>query len=286
MSEHATNNTLDARLAVEQRIREHPAAREYATWEGLERTFRAVYLANWDELRVLLLAPTTDVELAIELFQNAYRPDVRERFTYQVAQRLHNYLAGTMTLVDHSRRIMRDRTGPTATEFAKRKDELIAHPEIEFFQQLRNYLLHRALPIIGHTVTFNEINTAQQEIRGELELSVAELSGWDEWSARSRAFLAAQGEAVILRELVQRHGELVAGLNAWLLNALAADNADAMAELNRLVAERNGVMLGINQVDAERWTAELTAIRQTPRNEQTTTLEDLMTRGFRVDHGD
>ena len=117
---------------AERRIFEHPGYLELVRCETLRRTLTAVFVPNWQELLALLDRAATDVGLALELIQNVHRPDVRERFEAATVQRLHNYVAGTMTLVDHTRRIMRARSGAIPDEFAKRKALLLANPEVPF----------------------------------------------------------------------------------------------------------------------------------------------------------
>jgi hypothetical protein len=268
---------------VEQRVSDHPGYQEHMLLESLDRTFRGVFLGNWYELLGLLDAAATNLDLAVELIQNAYKPDVRDQFANLIAQRLHNYVAATMTLVEHTRRIMRDREGPIADELAVRKQALLANREIAFLQDLRNYVLHYELPFFGHSLSLTGNSASEPHMSSEVELGVAGLSRWSGWSPTSRAFLEEQGDTVVLRTVIRRHGELVATFNAWLYNALAEANAPALAEANLLVAERNAVLLGIKQDVAQRWTAELTERRDTPKDQQTVTLKDLLTRGFRDD---
>jgi hypothetical protein len=147
-----------------------------------------------------------------------------------------------MTLVDHSRRIMRSRKDAVASEFAERKAELVRNPEIRFIQELRNFTLHRAIPFLGHSFTFT--TGTDPAFTSEVELGVAQLRGWDGWSESSLAFLENQGEAVVLRPTIRRHGQLVLGLNSWLLDALMAANQLAREEVNDLVAKRNAILAG------------------------------------------
>jgi hypothetical protein len=65
---------------------------------------------------------------------------------------LHNYVASASALVEHTRRIMRERSGPIVDEFERKKRDVIAHPEVPFIHNLRNYVLHHSLPFIGHEV--------------------------------------------------------------------------------------------------------------------------------------
>ena len=96
---------------VERRIFGHPGRIEKDLIDGLARTVYAVFDPNRDELLGLLDRAATDVQLAVELFQNIRRPVVRTRFEGAVMRALLNYVASTGGLVDHSRRIMRGRSG-------------------------------------------------------------------------------------------------------------------------------------------------------------------------------
>jgi hypothetical protein len=131
---------------VQRRLTEHPGYREHVACAELARTVNAVLVRNLDELLALLARPTWDQTLAVELFQNMYRPDAREAYEEAVTQRLHNYVAGAATLVDHARRLMKGRTSAVAAEFERRKVEVIANLEVPFIKDLRNFVLHQAHP--------------------------------------------------------------------------------------------------------------------------------------------
>jgi hypothetical protein len=249
---------------VEQRISNHPGYVEYERLQGLGRVLSAVFVRNWWELQALLDRASTDMTLAFELVQNVYRPDVKQQFEGEMVQRLHNYVAATMTLVDHSRRIMRGRTGPITDEFATRKEELLRNLEVPFVQDFRNFTLHRSLPLLGHTLKIDNVNRPEQEITSEIKLGVVQLLAWDGWTASSRRFLEQQGDAVLLRPVIRRHGELMVDINSWLCNALAENNKDALDEVNKLGVERNALLMGTTVTEAERATDLWTMMRSRP----------------------
>lgn len=116
--------------AAERRIFEHPGYKERMELQALELSITAVFVPNLRELRALLEAASTNEELAFELIQNVREPTVREQFHAQTTQRLPNYLASAQSLVDHVRRLMRDRAGPIAKEFERRKAALLQNPEV------------------------------------------------------------------------------------------------------------------------------------------------------------
>jgi hypothetical protein len=241
---------------VERQIVEHPAYLEYQECEALRRSIVDVFLPNLQELLELLEQAPLDRDLAFDLIQNMRKPTVRDRFSATLSRRMHNYLASTMSLVDHVRKIMRGRTGAIATQFSAKKIDLVGHPEVVFVQDLRNYTLHRQLPFFAHSLNLSNVNTPEQTMKSEVELSTHALLSWDGWSTRSRQFLEQAGEAVELRPLFRAHGALVSSLNIWLHNELTGANEGALEDLNRLVVRRNAALAGVDLATAERLTRQ------------------------------
>ena len=252
MNEGRNDDQSEERRAAERRIYEHPGYKEYTELEALERSIIGVFVPNLRELVALLNAAAIDEALAIELVQNVREPIVRDQFHAQVTQRLHNYLASAQSLVDHVRRLMRDRTGEITEEFEHRKAKTLRNLEVPFMVDLRNYTLHRTLPFLGHVLSLTQINTPEQKMVSEVQLVTAQLLEWDGWSSNGHAFLQQSGEAVILRPVVKRHGELVLRLNSWLHNELSRANGAALEEVNELVVDVNTILTGGDRATAER----------------------------------
>jgi hypothetical protein len=248
-----------------RQVHQHPGYAEYLQINALSQTLWRVFAPNTIELLALLNKVSTDWPLALELAQNTYRPDVRDAFETEMLQRLHNYLGSSSTVIDHSRRIMRDRLGTVANEFARRKIEMLRNPEPHFVQGLRNYTTHRILPSLGHTMTIKDVNTEKQTMVSEVEMNVAQLLEWDNWSPTAREFLKNHGKVVPLRPIFIRHSNLMFDLNGWLLLTLTDANRDALDEVNQLVIQLNATMLGVTFEDAKRYTDLWTQMRSTPR---------------------
>jgi hypothetical protein len=254
MSQTGQQAHVDRIQEARRRIDNHPAFKERVRIEGLVRMLDAVFDQNLRDLLRLLDGAATDHELAIELVQNVRPPQVREEFVKQTVRCLHNYVASAMSLVDHTRAIMRGRSGAITDEFARRKSEMLTNDEIPFVQDLRNFTLHRALPVLGHRVRFGD--GEGEEMRSEVRLSASQLLEWDGWSARSRSFIAALGTDIELRPIIRTHGQTVWGVNAWLVNALGAANAPGLDEVNRLGVEFNALISGSDYATAERMTRQ------------------------------
>lgn len=246
---------------VQRRLGEHPGYREHLACEELRRTINAVFVLNLRTLVAVLIRPTQDQALAVELFQNMRRPDIREGYEAAVTNTLHNYVAGSATLVDHTRRVMDGRTGPIAEEFDQRKKRVASDPEVLFIKNLRNFVLHRAHPFLGHTVS---VADQSGRITGEIELSRTDLLTWDRWSSPARAFVRDQPEKIPLRPVVQHHAELMIELHNWLHDQLALANRAALKDTNRLVDEGNAILTGLDRVGAQRLSEAMTTLRNSP----------------------
>ncbi len=252
----------EERLAdVRRRLDEHPEYREYRAWQRLKRTLDAVFVQNWRVLLTILNRPNQDAALAIELFQNMSKPTVREGYELAVTNALHNYVAGSATLIDHARRLMRDRTGAIADEFAARVVAANEHPELPFIKDMRNYVLHVSHPFLGHTVN---IASVQGPITAEIELSKTDLLAWDGWVRASRSFIRSSDEKITLRLIVDAHGKIMVDLHVWLLQQLGEDNRVALDDVNRLMVEGNAILGGLSMEAAKRWTEAVTELRESP----------------------
>jgi hypothetical protein len=262
--------------AAQQRIVNHAGYKEKQLCDGLARTVYAVFMPNRNDLLALFDRAASDANLAVELFQNVRRPVVRTRFEGAVMRALHNYVASATALVEHTRRIMRGRSGPIIDELERRKRDVIAHPEVPFVHNLRNYVLHHSLPFIGHEVRLQPQPGVLAT--SEIQLRVRQLTAWDGWSAAARRFVESQGEVLMLRPVIAIHAELTVQLNLWLYEQLAAANEPALSEVNRLVVERNAILGGTDLQEARRVTEEWTKRRERSRPDPNFDIRTLMPR--------
>lgn len=236
---------------AERRINEHPGYVAYSAYRGFARTLHDVWRPNWNWLAELLCAGATNSDLAFEMMRpppaSAAESTIRQQFEGELARFLHNYLASTMTLVDHSRVLVGQRTAPPSDSFAElwadKLADVTADPVVPFFQDLRNFTLHYKLSVSAHRFSATNMS-AGQELSSEVELSCRDLRRWSKWTARSRQYM--EGKLTIpLREAVDQHGKLILDANQWLLSQLQEENADAMFEVNELISERNQIMATI-----------------------------------------
>lgn len=254
-------------LDAHQRMVNHPGYKALMDTQAFDISLNRVFWTNHLELKALLDRAATDTELGMELIQNVHDDLVARTFRAEASRRLHNYVASTMSLVEHSRRIMRHRTGAIASGWEDQKAQMLAHGEVPFMIGLRVFIQHRALPLFGHSLHMDKVNTPDATWESEVELGREDLLAWKDWSAPARKFLQAQPSGIKLRPLLAKHADVVWKANDWLLQALIVDNRPAMAEVNRIVVEVNQEMLGCTFEEAEAYTLRHSAERQRPKDQ-------------------
>jgi hypothetical protein len=241
---------------VQARLYGHPGYVEHRRLEAFEQSLNAVFYRNLGEL-VRLLVYATDLTVGIELATGS-NPERQREFNAQLTQRLHNYVAASSSLVDHSRHLMRGRPDAIVSQVEAQKSTLLEHPEIAFIKDLRNYTLHRSLPPVLHRAAMTGLNTPAPGSESEVTMSAEDLLGWDRWGSAAKAFLRGQTGDLALRPVIETHGYEMYKFNDWLLDLLTEENRPNLAAANELVVERNAL---VNRVDipaarqlTEEWT--------------------------------
>lgn len=208
-----TSNYARNLAAIREEISEDPGHASEVRWGGLRRSL-AVHDRNSRDLGSLLDAVATSDEIGIEMFQNTRPPVVREEVEALLDQRLHNYVASTASLIDHTRRLMsRYEDSHFLQEYERRRAPISDSPAARFIRDLRNFTTHRELPFVGFTVS---LGLADNPTTTEFELNVELLLKWDRWSAPSRKLLNESGKTVALRDVLKEHVRLLSALYTWV----------------------------------------------------------------------
>jgi len=221
-----------------QQITVHPGRIAWIEWDAL-RASLGVFRGNAAELRSMLQDAATP-PLALQLVQ---KPP--SAWMLELQRRLHNYVAGAKTLVDHTRRLLKMYPDTNlAAEYEPRKHEVATAPATAFFNDLRNYVLHHRLPFPGHQLKMTGPAAAVQSFESNVLLSTSGLLEWDKWSATARTFLETQTDDVDLLQTMNEHQALVEQLYAWLLRQFPALHGDDLDDANRLIGDYNALRQG------------------------------------------
>ena len=226
---HPTRRLLDE-------IDAHPGTRARWEWDALSFV-HDLFRQNQRELLDMLAAIELNKDdLAITMVRNVGPPEPGRAHFRRLIRLLHNYVAGAVTLVDHSRNLLARYEGtPTHTTYVQTISELREQGVVPFVTKLRNYLLHYRLPQVGVRV---QVDGDQETFTCYLDRD--EALRWEAWPRRAREFLAAQPEHVRLRNVVLEYSGRVEVVQRWLYDQFPVLHGADIDAVNALIVQTPG----------------------------------------------
>lgn len=230
------------------RAEAYRAVRESAGLAFVNRAHARSFSLNILQMNALdlleALRRVQDPETGLRLMGQTHR-EAGTQAHRELSRHIHNFPASAHSLVDHTRVFLNAyyKGSEAQAQFGLAVSATIERtPAIKFVHDLRNYMLHRALP---DTQMFFEMRqdpdhpeTGLQTFSG-IRISTASLLEWDGWTAGSRRYLSGTGEYVEIDALVDTYMTAVNALQAGLDQALQDHHAQDLMELSRLEAKLN-----------------------------------------------
>jgi hypothetical protein len=150
--------------------------------------------------------PDQGMALMMEKNREAGRQAHRE-----LSRHVHNFVSSALTLVEHTRVLMRNHYAGTELLATYEKQVMATFaqsPVAQFVQGLRNYMLHRGLPNSSMFMKFTA-NPGATDGSGTAETGVrydiAPLLDWKNWKPLVRSYLKQAGEYLDLLEFAQEY---------------------------------------------------------------------------------
>lgn len=157
-----------------------------------ERSFSVeLFRVNADQL-MTFLSSNSDVMEMMHGLNDLYSSHAVMR---EAARRLHNFLAGAMTLVDHTRVLISTHYTHTSVERTFNKGILVnfaSNPMTRFVQDLRNYMIHRGMPPLVREMRMLPVPGGKLiQMQGEVNwhLAKSELLAFKNWKAEAKKYL-------------------------------------------------------------------------------------------------
>lgn len=172
-------------------IERHPGTHARRAWDNL-LAVHGILHTNQFELRGFINYVEGNVDnTGILMTSNVGDPAPRIRLYHELLRLLHNYLAAVVTLVDHTRNLVRGYEGTAmAEEYEHRLEKVRTAGLSRFMAKFRVYLLHYSLPPIGSQV---QVTPDGEKITLFLNRDLA--MEWPDWPAAAREFLGVQPES-------------------------------------------------------------------------------------------
>lgn len=179
-----------------------------------------IFKRNTD-LLIEALTTLSDPERHIRDLNDENRGD-RQQILKDAMWLAHNFLAGAMTLVDHTRVFVKDYyLGTTVNrQFSDMISREFSQNELtKFIQDLRNYMVHRGpLPLErslqGVPVEGGEPNL--MEFTSGFYLRKEDLLKWGGWKSEAKKFLDKQNDDIELLPIVEGYKLLIDDFHARL----------------------------------------------------------------------
>lgn len=201
----------------------------------INRTHRRTFSTN------IFTSNAAEFRTALELHQNADAAvtmhmggdrDLTHQFHREIARLLHNYLAGAMTLVDHTRVFVDKNYEHTSLrkEFKTRVDKAFANnPLTRFVQDLRNYMIHRGPPPVNLSVSLKKGENGILDATSQVGIKVSDLLEWKGWKAEAKTYLAAAGDVIDIYEIERDYTYIITSFHDELNELIRDFHAEEIA---------------------------------------------------------
>lgn len=160
---------------------------------------------------------------------NQSNRDALEAEFQEMFRLIHNYVASTSSLVDHTRRIAHKLlSGDALKQYQQQVDSEFKNDELtSFLRELRNHLLHVSHPPLAKTARFDEGSPATVGV----ELSAADLLKSGTWNSASRSLINRFSDGIPLVMIVSQYSEKVTEFYLWLTAHLATARKPELDDL-------------------------------------------------------
>ena len=140
--------------------------------------------------------------------------------TLEYTRLLHNFLASAKMLVDTTRRWVEKTFAETEfkTIYQHQIEKcFVNNTQAQFLENLRNFTLHRILPVSKHELRMSRINEHTMQSSLGIVLDKKQLLKWEGWSELGRLQIQFfQNDNIYIQEIVQLYFDNVTEFSKWL----------------------------------------------------------------------
>jgi hypothetical protein len=174
-----------------------------------------IFDTNYTELRRIIEFLTDDPNG--QLLTAARNQDMLHNVQIDVLRRLHNFVASTQSLIDHTRRIHDKLYGDSGIfpEYKAQVDaRFVNDPLSQFVQRLRQYCQHYKAPDIGIKVSVQGAEGGFVE-RRVVFLGLGNLREFDGWNTPAKLYMNGLPEEVDVLGVVTQYRDKVIEFYRW-----------------------------------------------------------------------
>jgi len=192
---------------------------EYKLHQQLESIKIPIYIfeKNFEELHDLLVFLINDPKSEPLTYPRNH--DRLHEVQLDLLRLLHNFVAASLTLIDHTRNLYRELYSDSNkfSDYEVRiKDEFDTDPLSQFVKGLRKYFQHYSTPIIKIEVSIPEKDDVQQVLEKKVLLFTKDLITFDGWSEPAKKYLTRT--TIDLLEVINTYRFKVMNFYHWFID--------------------------------------------------------------------
>ncbi len=168
-----------------------------------------------------------------------------EQFCAELTRRLHNFLAGAKSLVDHTRNMVKElyKEHSFLDEYQNKIGDTFAASGVAvFIQELRNYTLHYKLPVAAISMDMTKLDAGTWEISNGISLSKESLKEFSGFTKLAKDYLENSPDQIALAPIVDQYFSLVTTFYGWLGERQQEVHKAEFGEMNALQTLLKGLM--------------------------------------------
>lgn len=174
-----------------------------------------IFIGNYNQLKSLL-EYIHDPRKSLP-FSSSDNEEKERGIQTDIVRLFHNYVASAMTLVEHTRILKQNDSLKVEfrKEYQTKVDTIFANdPLSRFVQDMRNYFLHRGLPLTGMQVSWNG---KSHQVDTRVFLDISKMRDWNGWHGSSKAYLAEAKDELTLLEIIESYTKKVQEFHLWFV---------------------------------------------------------------------
>ncbi|MCX6681043.1 MAG: hypothetical protein NTX42_11875 [Methanothrix sp.] len=205
------------------------------------RVSHYIFMSNYNQLKNSLeLFNRKEVSSNIWAIKNR---DNLNQFQIEVIRLFHNYLASVKSLIDHTRIMVNEVYGNNdfSKEYILKIKDVFANSSLaRFVQDLRNYILHKGIPVM-----LAQMKSKESEETNSILLDLSSLRSWDGWKAKSKEYLNNAKDHINLYEIIVAYESLVINFFDWFQRRQNELYSEEFEQTQKIKDEYNKIVLKI-----------------------------------------
>lgn len=154
-----------------------------------------------------------------------------------VIRLLHNYVAASISLIDHTRRLYKrlySKSGNFSDYQPRVNSEFAQDPLSQFVKCLRQYCQHYKAPNLDITTSWNQ---GDEKVTRSFNLLKEDLESFDGWSATAHKYLEQVNEKVDILQISKLYREKVIGFYIWFQKRQEEIHAEELERFKKKESE-------------------------------------------------